>query len=131
MAVVLGAIVAIGGAAIAHGDYSDYSYGDYSDYNDAAAKREMRINSLKEEIESAAQVLFTYKSENVNPELSSPSLKNAKAMKVSETAMDKDVKSSIEKKIDDEVLQDTETLQIEIQQIDELLEKIEKIEREK
>ncbi len=130
MAVVLGAVVAVGGLALTHGDYSDYgNYGDYSDYSDAEAKKEMRINNLKEETESAACMLSEYKANSVNPELSSQLLKEQSAMKVSETEMDQDVKASIEKKIDEETLQDTQTLQEELQKIDELLGKIGKIER--
>ena len=130
MAVVLGAVVAVGGFALTHGDYSDYGdYGDYSDYSDAEAKKEMQINNLKEEAENAAKILSEYKSQSVNPELSSQSLREESAMRVSEAAMDKDVKSSIEKRIDDETLRDTETLQMEMQKIDKLLAKIEKIER--
>lgn len=136
MAVVLGAVVAVGGFALAHGDYSDY--GDYAgeleklldedDYDDDLEEL-MRMENLRAETESAAHILSEYKSESVNPELSSQSLKEESAMKVSEAAMDKDVKSSIEKKIDNETLQGTETLQMELQRIDELLGKIEKIER--
>ena len=130
MAVVLGAVVAVGGLALTHGDYSDYAnYGDYSDYSGEDAEKFLRVESLQEEAEKAANILSEYKSKSVDPELNSQSLKNASAMKVSETAMDKDVKSSIERKRDSEILRDTKALQMEMQQIDELLGKIEKIER--
>ena len=121
MAVVLGAIVAVGGIAIAHGDYSDYS--------DAEVRKEMRINSLEEEVENAERILCEYKSESVNPQLSSQELKDEDAMEVSAKAMDKDVRESIDRKIKDQVLQKTSDLQRELQQIDELLNKIEEIER--
>ena len=130
MAVVLGAVVAVGGLALTHGDYSDYvNYGDYSDYSGEDAEKFLRVESLQEEAEKAANILSEYKSKSVDPEPNSQSLKNASAMKVSETAMDKDVKSSIERKRDSEILRDTKALQMEMQQIDELLGKIEKIER--
>ena len=130
MAVVLGAVVAVGGLALTHGDYSDYvNYGDYSDYSGEDAEKFLRVESLQEEAEKAANILSEYKPKSVDPELNSQSLKNASAMKVSETAMDKDVKSSIERKRDSEILRDTKALQMEMQQIDELLGKIEKIER--
>ena len=130
MAVVLGAVVAVGGLALTHGDYSDYvNYGDYSDYSGEDAEKFLRVESLQEEAEKAANIRSEYKSKSVDPELNSQSLKNASAMKVSETAMDKDVKSSIERKRDSEILRDTKALQMEMQQIDELLGKIEKIER--
>lgn len=132
MAVVFGAVVIVGGLAVAHGDYSDYeNYGDYSDYDDEdeEIERLRRIESLREETEKAANTLSEYKSGTVNPKLSSQALKETSAMEVSEDAMDKDVRSSLEKEKDHELLRDTEELQKEMQQIDNLLEKIEKIER--
>lgn len=132
MAVVFGAVVIVGGLAVAHGDYSDYeNYEDYSDYDDEdeEIERLRRIESLREETEKAANTLSEYKSGTVNPKLSRQALKETSAMEVSEDAMDKDVRSSLEKEKDNELLQDTEELQKEMQQIDNLLEKIEKIER--
>lgn len=130
MAVVLGAVVAVGGFALTHGDYSDYgNYGDYNDYSDEDTEKFLLVESLREEAETAVNILSKYKSKSVNPELSSQSLKDTSAMKVSETAMDQDVKLSIEKKTGSEILQDTEALQREMQQIEDLLRKIEKIER--
>lgn len=132
MAVVLGAVVAVGGLAIAHGDYSDYGdYGDYSDYSDAEARREKRIESLEEDAGRAEGILCEYKEKSVNPQLSSQELKDEDAMEVSAKAMDKDARESINRKEKEERLRETKDLGKELRQIDELLRKIEEIERGK
>ncbi len=111
-----------------HSDYSDYS--DYDDYDDAETRRLKRIETLKRDTEFAAQNFSEYKKYTVNPELESSSLKAETAMNVSAAAMDKDVKKKLQKQIDDQLLKKTGVLRQELEEIDSLLLKIDKIEKE-
>lgn len=133
MAVVLAVGGAIIGGLIVYDNLSDsYSYsdyGDYDNYDDAEVRRLKRIETLKRDTEAAAQELSDYKRYTVNSELDNSSLKNETAMNVSYTAMDKDVKSKMQRQIDDQMQKKTGTLKRELEEIDKLLLKIDEIER--
>jgi len=122
----IGALIVYDNLA-SHDDYGDYS--DYSNYGDAEERRQRRITSLKSDIENAAEELAGYKRTTVNPELSSQKLKEQTAMRVSRSSMDSDVKGSIKQRIADESSVETQELKKELSQIDELLKKIDEIQR--
>ena len=135
---------AIGGAAVgtvvsatvydAYSDYSDYSsrysdYSDYSNYSDAAERRRRRIENLKSEAGKAAQDLEDYKRTTVNPKLDSASLKQENAMTVSEEAMNKDAIQKIDASQKRSIQTNTSDVEKQIREIDELLNKINRIKK--
>lgn len=133
MAVVFAVGAAFVGGLIVYDNLSDSSYSDYStydDYDDAEVRRIKRIETLKRDIELEMETYSDYKRYTVNPELESDSLKRETAMKVSFVALDKDAKGKIQKQIDAQVETKARTLQQELKEVDELLLKIDKIERE-
>lgn len=135
------AIFAVGGALIGglwvldnlSDSYSDsYSYSDYSDYDnydDAEVRRVKRIESLKRDTEYAAQEVSDYKRYTVNPELDSNDLKSETAMNVSYEDMDKDVNNKIQKQLNAQMKERAGVLKQELKEIDNLLLKINEIER--
>lgn len=132
-------ILAIGGGAFIGGlllsdtsdSYSYYSdYSDYDDYDDIEVRRLKRLEVLKSDVESAVGELEDYKEDTVNPELESDKLKAETAMKVSAAAMDKDVNRKIQNQIDAQMQKKAGGLQQELKEINNLLKKIDKIERE-
>lgn len=124
----IGALIVYDNLA-SHSDYSDYS--DYSNYGDAEERRQRGIASLKSDIESAAVELATYKRTTVTPELSSQKLKERTAMRVSKSSMDSDVKGSMKRKRTEESSKETQELRTELEQINELLNKIDEIQKGK
>lgn len=128
-AVIGGGVIAV--AATTYDDYGDHSdYGDYNDYNDAAERKKRRVSALKGETESAAQELSGYKKATVNPQLSSEQLKWKPAMSVSETDMDRDAKSTITRKMQAQIANETKDAEAQIKEIDKLLARISEIQKE-
>lgn len=130
MAVIFAAVgggVVIG--ALAHEDYSDH-YDHTESYSDAAERRRRRIEAAKQETESAARDLSSFKRSTVNPQLTESGLRQASAMTVSESAMDADARRTIDGKVkaetDTAVRADEQTLA----EIDLLLARIQEIEEE-
>jgi formyltetrahydrofolate synthetase len=112
-------------------DYSDYSdYDNYSNYSDAAERRQRRIENKKREIDSQKVIINSYKTDSVNSYLQSSKLKQMSGVDVSLT----EVKNDGDKKIDDQVRinsdRETADLKVEIEKIDTVMDKIEKILKE-
>jgi hypothetical protein len=133
MAVIFWAVGGVVAGAVLHDDHSAHSdydnYGNYSDYSDYAERQRRRLNSLKSDTESAAQELSGYKRSTVNPELTSKTLKETKAMRVSESDMNGDVTGKINRQIEHDETCETSDLKNELKLINELMKKIEYIER--
>lgn len=133
MAVIFWAVGGVVAGAVLHDDHSAYGdygdYGNYSDYSDYAERQRRRLNSLKSDTESAAQELSGYKRNTVNPELTSQTLKETKAMRVSESGMNEDVTGKINRQIEHDEVCETSELKNELTLINELLKKIDYIER--
>lgn len=126
-----GAVIATAAMHEDHSAHSDYdNYGDYDNYSDVAERRRKRREGMKPDIESSARELSGYKRGTVNPQLNSQYLKEAKAMRVDVGAMDSDVQSRINTQINIEQLSQTEDLRKELEEIDGLLAKIERIEQD-
>ena len=133
MAVLFWATAGVVVSAVFHDDHSAHSdydnYGNYSNYSDYAERQRKRLESLQSDTESAAQELSGYKRSNVNPELSSQTLKAQSAMRISVSEMDTDAMAKINRRIElDEV--STSSLKSELELIDDVLGKISRIERE-
>lgn len=128
-------IFALGGAAVVgitvydnHSDWHEYS--DWGEYGDAAERKRRRVEAKKKEVESAARDLFSYKKATVDPQLSDEALRQSSAMTVSDTAMDKDAKETIQKQINAETTQIVWEDQQKLKEIDLLLQRIQEIEKE-
>ncbi len=134
MAVIFWAVGGVVASAILHDDHSAHSdynnYGDHSDYSDAAERKRRRLETMKSEAKSQVQELSGYKSNIVNHELSSQTLKQQTAMRVSESEMDGDVKAKINRQIEHDQTVETSELKNELEVVDDLLSKISSIERE-
>lgn len=132
MALVIGGVFV--GALIvydnlsSHSDYSDYDdYGDYSDYEE---QRKRKIRSMKDDAKSDARELSNYKDNSINPELTNSDLISQSAMRVSVPSMDSDVKGRINTEIADASDNETAELRAELDEIEKLIKKIEKIKGE-
>lgn len=111
-----------------HSDYSDYGdYDNYSDYSDAAVRQQRRIEAKQEEIEYQKSDINTYKIEDVNDYLQSEILKNKSGVYVKLKSVKEDGDSKIEKAINNESKNQTQKLVREIDDINSVLEKIDKI----
>ena len=134
MAVIFWAVGVVVASAILHEDHSAHSdynnYGDHVDYSDAAERKRKRLEAMKSEAKSQVQELSGYKSNIVNHELSSQSLKWQTAMRVSESEMDGDAKAKINRQIEHDKAVETSELKNELEVVDDLLSKISSIERE-
>ena len=134
MAVIFWAVGGVVASAVLHDDHSAYGdygdYGDWSEYSDYAERQRRRLASLQSDTESAARELSTYKHYTVNPELSSQSLKNQSAMRVSGTEIDTDAKAKINRSIEHDEDSEASSLKSELSLIDDVLGKISRLERE-
>ena len=134
MAVIFWAVGGVVAGAVLHDDHSAHSdydnYGNYSDYSDYAERQRKRLASLQSDTESAARELSNYKTNTVNPQLSSQTLKAQKAMRVSGVEMTDDVNSRINRQIEHDEVCYTSALKNELALVDDILKKISKIEEE-
>ena len=134
MAVLFWATAGVVVSAVFHDDHSAHSdydnYGNYSNYSDYAERQRKRLASLQSDTESAAQELSGYKRSNVNPELSSQTLKAQSAMRISVSEMDTDAMAKINRRIELDEVSETSSLKSELELIDDVLGKISRIERE-
>ena len=134
MAVIFWAVGGVVASAILHDDHSAHSdydnYSNHSDYSDYAERQRRRLASLKSDTESAARELSSYKSYTVNPELDLYSLRSETAMRVSESAMDEDARSKIQRRLDADESSETSSLNRELVLINNILDKISHIEKE-
>lgn len=136
MAVIFGAIggaVLVGAIASVdpYSEYSDYhyDYSDYDDYHDAEVRRQRRIARLKEDAQYAINNLEEEKKEEINPQLYSEKLKKKSARTVSLDAMDKDVRKGLNQECKDEVKENVSEELQELECINQLLAKIEEMEK--
>ena len=128
MAVIGWAIGGIIVASIAYDDYSDYSdYDNYSNYSDAAERRRRRIEAKENEIHSQVNITNTYKIENVNDYLKTKSLKEQSGVDVALNQVNSDALDKINSSIDNEIKEDTKQLSYEVEKINIVIEKIDKI----
>lgn len=133
MAVVLGAIVGVGALIVYDNvnSYSDYSdYDDYSDYSDAEERKKRRIRTMKDDVLGDVNTLSNYKTDSINPELVSNDLKNQTALRVSVSAMDEDVKQKNSDETNKKIVDETDELRKELNEIEGLIGKIDKMEKE-
>ncbi len=134
MAVIFWAVGGVVASAILHEDHSAYSdydnYSNHSDYSDYAERQRRRLAALKSETESAASELSTHKSQKVNPELDLYSLKTQTAMRVDQSAMDKDARAKIQRRVDAAEVSETSNLNDELVVINNILDKISSLEKE-
>lgn len=129
---VVGAVIGVGIlGAILHDDHSDYSaYSDYSNYSDAAERRRRRQEAKEREISEQKQEINTYKTNNVNDYLQSVALKRESGVSVNVSEVKKDGDSKIDNDIKRNADRETAGLKTDIQQINQVLEKIDKILKE-
>lgn len=127
----LGGIAVVGMAATTYDNHSDWhEYSDWGEYSDAAERKRRRVEAKEKEVESAAWDLSAYKKATVNPQLSDEALRQSSAMTVSDAAMDKDAKETIQKQINAETTQIVWEDQQKLKEIDLLLQRIQEIEKE-
>lgn len=126
--------LALGGIAIGavvydnHSDHSDYSdYDNYSNYSDAAERRQRRIDAKKSAIRIQKDDINTYKTNNVNDYLQSSALKKQSGVEVSVAEVKKDGDSKIEDVITMNSERESAGVVAEIDDINEVLGKINKI----
>lgn len=126
--------LALGGIAIGavvydnHSDHSDYSdYDNYSNYSDAAERRQRRIDAKKSAISIQKDDINTYKTNNVNDYLQSSALKKQSGVEVSVAEVKKDGDSKIEDVITMNSERESAGVVAEIDDINEVLGKINKI----
>ncbi len=129
---VIGAVIGIGiiGAVVYddHSDHSDYSdYDNYSDYSDAAERRKRRVEAKNNEINEQKYDINTYKANSVNGYLKDYSLRQQSGVSVSVSAVKKDGDSKIEETIKSNSECDSAELEAEIEAIDKVMSKIDKI----
>lgn len=128
---VIGAVIGVGiiGAVVYdnHSDYSDYSNYTYSNYSDAAERRKRRLETKNREINQQKYTINTYKTNNVNEYLKSPSLKQQSGVDVNVEAVRKDGDSQIDEVIKGNIDRDSFDLKAEIKRIDKVIDKIDKI----
>lgn len=134
MAVILWAVGGAVVGAIAHDDHSAHSdydnYGNYSNYSDYAERQKRRLASLKSDAESSAQELSRYKRDTVNDQLSSQTLKEQTAMRVSPDSMNSDVHQKISRQIEFNQTVETSDIQRELDTVNELIARIDEVQRE-
>ena len=134
MAVIFWAVGGVVASAVLHDDHSDYdnydNYGNYSNYSDSAERQRKRLAALQSDTESAARELSGYKRGTVNPELTSQYLISRPAMRVNESDMNDDAKAKIQRKITCDETSETSNLQSELSLVDDILNKISRIEKE-
>ncbi|MBQ7216839.1 MAG: hypothetical protein IJP54_07195 [Synergistaceae bacterium] len=134
MAVLLWGGAAVVGTIVFHDEHSDYSnhhdYSNWGEYSDYAERQRRRLASLQSDTESAARELSGYKSYTVNPELGNQHLKQTSAMRVSTTDMDSSAKAKIQRRIESDEVSETSSLKSELELVDDILDKISRIEKE-
>jgi formyltetrahydrofolate synthetase len=114
-----------------YSDYSDYSnYGNYSNYSDAAERRQRRIENKKREIDSQKTTVNSYKTDSVNSYLQSSKLKQESGVDVSLSEVKKDGDKKIDNQLGSDLERDTADIEKEIEKIDAVMGKIEKILKE-
>jgi len=125
----------VGGAVymgITYSDHNDYSnYDNYSNYSDAAVRRERRLQAKREEKKRARQEVNAFKADSVNAYLKSDALINEPGESVNVPAVERDANEKITDEERQESTSETADLQKEINEIDNVIFKIDKILEEK
>lgn len=129
---VIGAVIGIGIiGVVVYDDHSDYSdYDNYSDYSDAAERRKRRVEAKNKEVNDQKYDINTYKTNSVNGYLKDYSLKQQSGVSVNVSAVKKDGDSQIEETIKSNLEHDSAGLEAEIEAIDNVMSKIDKILKE-
>ena len=123
-----GAVVGIATTDTSHSDYSEYdNYDDYSNYSDAAERQRRRKEERERELKDLKCEINQYKSDTVNPHLTSSTLKGYTGVTVNVNEVEKDGNDTINtferRKIDAE----SSELKAEVESIDNLLNKLDKV----
>lgn len=123
-----GAVVGIATSYSDYSNYYDYSdYDNYSNYSDAAERRKRRIEEKTREIDNKKYEINSYKINNVNEYLYSDSLKEQSGVTVSINEVEKDGYNGIQIDEDNKIGIQSQNTKVAIDEIDELINKIDKI----
>ena len=114
-----------------YGDYGDHSdHIDYSNYSDEAERRQRRIEDKKREINSKKSNVNTYKTQSVNSYLQSSTLREESGVTVNLAEVRRDGDKKISDKLNTDFNSDATSLKHEIEEIDAVINKIDKILKE-
>ena len=114
-----------------YGDYGDHSdHSDYSNYSDEAERRQRRIEDKKREINSKKSNVNTYKTQSVNSYLQSSTLREESGVTVNLVEVRRDGDKKISDKLNTDFNSDATSLKYEIEEIDAVINKIDKILKE-
>ena len=137
MAVIgaIGGVIGVGlfGAVVYdnYGDYGNYSdYDNYSDYSDAAERQRRRREAKDQESEGPKLEINAYKANSVNEYLESEALKRESGVNVSVKEVKKDGDAVINRAVMSDSERESAGLKAEIEEIDKVLTKIDKILKE-
>ena len=126
-----GAVVGIASSGGSYDDYSNYSnysnYDNYSNYSDAAERRRRRREEKTREIDNKKYEINSYKTSNVNEHLQTNSLKKQSGVDVSLSSIQKDGDSKIQKVEKLSINKESSQVQLEIDEINKVINKIDKI----
>lgn len=126
-AVVGGGVVVIA-TADPYSDHSDYSnYDNYSNYSDAAERRSRRLAEKAKEVDAQKFEVNSYKTETVNEYLQDESLKREPGVTVSIDAVISDGEVKIQREEIGSIENICSREEREIQEIDDVIKKINKI----
>lgn len=134
---VIGAVVGAGAVfGIATSDpYSDHydhsEYDNYDNYSDAAERRRRRREAKLSEINDLSLDINEYKSESVNDYLRSQSLINQSGVEVSVDRVKEDGDQKLQLNEDEAVRNESRDLNKDLEEIDLLIGKINKVLEEK
>lgn len=118
-----GGVVAAVIGGIATSEYDDYHrYSDYSNYSDAAEREKQRKEKREKEIAAAKKELESYQEYQIKPFLAENNLSITKFENGEE--LQQHVANLLKGKEQSEVNQSNQSLEEEIQQIDQLIKKI-------
>lgn len=114
-----------------YGDYGDHSdHSDYSNYSDEAERRQRRIEDKKRESNSKKSNVNTYKTQSVNSYLQSSTLREESGVTVNLAEVRRDGDKKISDKLNTDFNSDAASLKHEIEEIDAVINKIDKILKE-
>ena len=111
--------------------YDDYDeYDNYGNYSDAAERKQRRIDAKKKEISNQKDEVNSYKTSSVNSYLQSSSLKQMSGVSVSLSEVKKDGDKKIIHEVKANSDRESAELQCEINEINVVIDKIDKILKE-
>lgn len=114
-----------------YSDHSDYSnYDNYSNYSDAAERQRRRREEKERELNGLKCEINQYKSSSVNPQLTSSTLKNQAGVTVDVNAVEIDGNNTINSFEKSRTEAESAELRVEVERIEKLLNKIDKVFKE-